>query len=96
MCVCAYSTLFQVKYLDYKLVPQHYTDEGSLLFIGAYLCRLTFPISYNFLKMVNDEDNSVFVKVSPKRLDSYVIKVPMTQGIIFIVKIASIVLRKGG
>ncbi len=77
MCACTYSSLFKVKFLDYKLVPEHHSDEGSLLFVGSYLwfvcllykppfilsSRLTFPLSYNFLRMVKDEDNSIFVQV---------------------------------
>ena len=42
------------------MVREHNTDEGSLLFVGSYLCRLTFPLCYNFLNMVQD-DESVFV-----------------------------------
>ncbi|RKO83422.1 hypothetical protein BDK51DRAFT_35138, partial [Blyttiomyces helicus] len=38
MCTCAYWTLFQIKVFDfYQMVPEHNTDEGSLLFVGAYL-----------------------------------------------------------
>ncbi|KAJ3037907.1 LMBR1 domain-containing protein 2 [Rhizophlyctis rosea] len=63
MCICAYSTLFKVNYFDiHQLVPEHHSDEGSLLFIGSYLCKLTFPLCYNFLNMVRDKDNSVFVR----------------------------------
>ncbi|KAJ3093164.1 LMBR1 domain-containing protein 2 [Quaeritorhiza haematococci] len=62
MCTCAYSSLFKIKIFDYyQLVPEHHSDEGSLLFVGAYLCRLTFPLCYNFLNMVADHDNSVFI-----------------------------------
>ncbi|KAI8809742.1 LMBR1-like membrane protein-domain-containing protein [Cladochytrium replicatum] len=53
MCTCAYSSLFR----------------GSLLFIAAYLCRLTFPLCYNFLNMVNDEEDSVFVKYQGKNVN---------------------------
>ncbi|KAI8812480.1 LMBR1-like membrane protein-domain-containing protein [Cladochytrium replicatum] len=70
MCTCAYSSLFRVKIFDiYELVPQHHSDEGSLLFIAAYLCRLTFPLCYNFLNMVNDEEDSVFVKYQGKNVN---------------------------
>ncbi|KAJ3298081.1 LMBR1 domain-containing protein 2 [Borealophlyctis nickersoniae] len=63
MCTCAYSTLFNIKVFDiYQMVPEHHTDEGSLLFVGNYLCKLTFPLCYNFLNMLSDEENSVFVQ----------------------------------
>ncbi|TPX61256.1 hypothetical protein SpCBS45565_g07299 [Spizellomyces sp. 'palustris'] len=65
MCVCAYSTLFKIKFFDYYLVPEHHTDEGSLLFIGSYLCKLTFPLCYNFLNMVTD-DETMFVTYQGK------------------------------
>ncbi|KAI8588706.1 LMBR1-like membrane protein-domain-containing protein [Geranomyces variabilis] len=65
MCTCAYSTLFKIKFMDYYLVPEHHTDEGSLMFIGSYLCKLTFPLCYNFLNMVEDE-KSVFIQYQGK------------------------------
>jgi hypothetical protein len=41
-----------IKLFDvYQMIPLHNTDEGSLLFVGAYLSKLTFPIVYNFLNM---------------------------------------------
>ncbi|KAJ3410939.1 LMBR1 domain-containing protein 2 [Chytridiales sp. JEL 0842] len=70
ICTCAYSTLFKIKIFDYYvIVPEHNTDEPSLLFVGAYLCRLTFPLCYNFLNMVGDDENSVFVKYQGKAAD---------------------------
>jgi hypothetical protein len=68
MCTCAYSTLFKVRFFDYKLVPRHQTDEGSILFVGAYLCRLTFPLCYNFLNMASDTEDSIFIEVSGQRI----------------------------
>ncbi|KAG0301372.1 hypothetical protein BGZ98_008411 [Dissophora globulifera] len=50
MCTCAYTTLMKMRLLNnYVLVPNHHTDEPTLLFIGSYLCRLTFPLVYNYL-----------------------------------------------
>lgn len=41
MCVCAYSSLLRLKVFNfYVLVPNHQTDELSLLWFAAYLCRL--------------------------------------------------------
>ena len=43
MCTCAYTTLMKMRLLNnYVLVPNHHTDEPTLLFIGSYLCRLTY------------------------------------------------------
>ncbi|KAJ3154904.1 LMBR1 domain-containing protein 2 [Irineochytrium annulatum] len=70
MCAAAYSVMFQLKILDYYvMVPDHHTDENSLLFVGAYLCRLTFPLCYNFLNMAGlaeDDQSSAFVQVQGK------------------------------
>jgi len=61
MCICAYYTVFQVRVLNYYyLAPRHQSDEYTLLFSGALLCRLTPPLCLNFLSLVH--------------LDSHVIK----------------------
>ncbi|KAI9347601.1 LMBR1-like membrane protein-domain-containing protein [Obelidium mucronatum] len=70
MCTCAYSTLFRINIFDYYvIVPEHCTDEPSMLFVGGYLCRLTFPLCYNFLNMVGDDQNSVFIEFQGKAID---------------------------
>ena len=52
ICCCVYWTLLNLNIFGYyEMVPNHHTDEISLLFVGAYLCKLTFPICYNFLNM---------------------------------------------
>jgi hypothetical protein len=52
MGICTFSTLLRIKIFDfYQMVPYHNTDEPSLLFVGAYFCKLTFPLCYNFLNM---------------------------------------------
>ena len=62
MCTCTYSTLLKLKLFDFfEMVPNHYTNESSLIFVGAYLCKLTFPLMYNYLNMgnvVNEVDGS--------------------------------------
>ncbi|KAG0222119.1 hypothetical protein BGW41_006206 [Actinomortierella wolfii] len=60
MCACAYTSLMKMRLLNiYVLVPNHHTDEPTLLFIGSYLCRLTFPLVYNFLT-IGKEDSTEF------------------------------------
>lgn len=52
MCLCAYSSVMKLRIFNiYSLEPHHHTNERSLLFCGAYLCRLMFPLCYNFLSM---------------------------------------------
>ncbi|KAJ3224307.1 LMBR1 domain-containing protein 2, partial [Clydaea vesicula] len=71
MCMCAYSALFKVRILSYyMMVKDHHSDNGSILFIGSYLCRLTFPLCYNFLNMLNDDqDNSIFAEYIGKSVN---------------------------
>lgn len=53
LAVCAYSTFLKMKVLSYfRLVPGRHTDEKSLLFFAAYLTRLTFPLGYNYLTLL--------------------------------------------
>ncbi|KAJ1678780.1 hypothetical protein EV182_003372, partial [Spiromyces aspiralis] len=65
MSVCAYSSVMKMKLFRlYSLVWDHHTNERSLLFGGAYLCRLMIPLCYNFVKMADTDDDSptVFVE----------------------------------
>jgi len=59
MALCAYTTLFKVKLFNYyRLVPHQQSDPNSIMFSANYLCRLAAPLSYNFLKLINQEDSS--------------------------------------
>ncbi|KAJ2161829.1 hypothetical protein GGF46_001137 [Coemansia sp. RSA 552] len=52
MSLCAYSSVMRLRIFNiYSLEAHHHTSERSLLFCGAYLCRLMFPLCYNFLNM---------------------------------------------
>ncbi|KAK9720545.1 hypothetical protein K7432_004089 [Basidiobolus ranarum] len=63
MCICAYTSLFKLKLFNlYALVPNHNTNENSLLFCGAYLCRLTYPLCYNFLNLITYQQDTIFSK----------------------------------
>ncbi|KAJ9052183.1 hypothetical protein DSO57_1036790 [Entomophthora muscae] len=60
MSWCAYSSLFQLKVFNYYvLVPNKHTDENSLLFCGAYLCRLAIPLYYNFLLLSSSDQKNL-------------------------------------
>lgn len=55
MCICTYTSLFQLKLFDlYHLFPNHHTDDNSLVFCASYLCRLTFPLCYNFINLADN------------------------------------------
>jgi len=59
MAVCAYTTLFKIKIVNYyRLVPHQMSDAHSIMFSSNYLSRLAAPLSYNFLKLVNQPDSS--------------------------------------
>ncbi|XP_076814972.1 G-protein coupled receptor-associated protein LMBRD2-like isoform X2 [Clavelina lepadiformis] len=54
LCVCAYYTVFRIKFFNYFYIAGHHqTDESSLLFVGIMLCRLTPPLCLNFLGMIH-------------------------------------------
>ncbi|KAJ2425619.1 hypothetical protein IWW41_004343, partial [Coemansia sp. RSA 2522] len=59
MCLCAYSSVMKLRIFNvYSLESHHHTNERSLLFCGAYLCRLMFPLCYNFLGMTGSDSTS--------------------------------------
>jgi len=54
LCLCAYYTIFRIRIFNYYYIASdHLTDENSLLFIGALLCRLTPPLCLNFLGLIH-------------------------------------------
>lgn len=63
MCLCAMFSLFRVRLFDtYSLHPDHNTSEVSLCWFTSYMCRLTFPLCYNFTNMAGNKD-AIFSKV---------------------------------
>lgn len=61
---CTYSSFLKLRILSYfKLVPGQHTDELSLLFFAAYLTRLTFPLGYNYLMLVDRQLRTEFARV---------------------------------
>ncbi|CAF0873038.1 unnamed protein product [Rotaria sp. Silwood1] len=54
LCLCAYYTIFRIRIFNYfYLSLYHLTDENSLIFAATFLCRLTAPLSYNFLGLIH-------------------------------------------
>lgn len=61
MCLCAYSSLMKMKiFSKYSLLDNHNTDPASLLFFGAFMCRIAYPLCYNFLNLAGNSDHTVF------------------------------------
>ncbi|KAI8985114.1 LMBR1-like membrane protein-domain-containing protein [Pilobolus umbonatus] len=55
MCMCVYSSLFKVRFFDlYLLIPNHHTDENSLLWFTSYMCKMVPPLCYNFINLASD------------------------------------------
>ncbi len=77
LCLCAYYTIFRIRIFNYfYLSLYHLTDETSLIFAATFLCRLTAPLSYNFLGMIHmdqtitketDREETAFTIVNIKK-----------------------------
>ncbi|PJF19453.1 hypothetical protein PSACC_00736 [Paramicrosporidium saccamoebae] len=64
LVLCTYSSFLKLRVLSYfHLVPGQHTDEKSLLFFAAYITRLTFPLGYNYVTLVDRALNTEFAKV---------------------------------
>lgn len=59
MCSCALSSLSRIRIFKvYALVYRH-SDPSSMLFYAMYACRLTVPLSFNFITLITSRE-SVF------------------------------------
>ncbi|KAI9472251.1 MAG: LMBR1-like membrane protein-domain-containing protein [Benjaminiella poitrasii] len=55
MCICVYSSLFKIRFFNlYLLIPNHHTDENSLLWFTSYMCKMMAPLCYNFINLAVD------------------------------------------
>ncbi|GAN05444.1 LMBR1 domain-containing protein 2-like [Mucor ambiguus] len=55
MCICVYSSLFKIRFFNlYILIPNHHTDENSLLWFTGYMCKMMAPLCYNFINLAVD------------------------------------------
>ncbi|KAI8140202.1 LMBR1-like membrane protein-domain-containing protein [Fennellomyces sp. T-0311] len=66
MCLCVYTSLFKVRFFNlYLLIPNHHTDENSLLWFTGYLCKMMAPLCYNYINLAGNSsgtEQSVFSK----------------------------------
>ena len=63
LSICAFYTIFKIRVLNYYyLAGNHQSDEYTLLFSGALLCRLTPPLCLNFISLIH-LDSHVIEKV---------------------------------
>ncbi|KAI7900314.1 LMBR1-like membrane protein-domain-containing protein [Cokeromyces recurvatus] len=55
MCFSVYSSLFKIRFFNlYLLIPNHHTDENSLLWFTSYMCKMMAPLCYNFINLAVD------------------------------------------
>lgn len=67
MCLCSFTSLFKLRLFGaFSLQGPHHSDEHSMLFVGAFLCRIMFPLAWNFLMMIGDQENTEFTKFMGK------------------------------
>ncbi len=60
LCICTYYTIFKIRVLNYYyLARNHQSDEYTLLFSGALLCRLTPPLCLNFLSIIHMDSHVI-------------------------------------
>lgn len=59
MCAAAFSSLSRIRIHNFYALVYRHTDMESLLFYAMYACRLTVPLSYNFITMISSRE-SVF------------------------------------
>ena len=53
-------SVFKVRVLNYfYLAPNHHSDEYTLLFSGALLCRITPPLCLNFLSLIHMDSHVI-------------------------------------
>ena len=60
LSLCTYYTIFKIRILNYYyLASNHQSDEYTLLFSGALLCRLTPPLCLNFLSLIHMDSHVI-------------------------------------
>ncbi|ORY82080.1 LMBR1-like membrane protein [Protomyces lactucae-debilis] len=72
MCICTYSTLLRIRLFNrHALLDRQHTSQSSLFFYGSYCCRVTIPLSYNFISLLPADlrNVSVFSQFLGKAID---------------------------
>lgn len=67
MAGCSIRSLFKINLFNiYNLHPYHHTTEYSLAFFASQMCRLTFPLCYNFMAMAaSNSEKTLFNRREP-------------------------------
>lgn len=68
MCVAAFQSLTRIRVFKvYALVHRH-SDYSSLIFYAMYACRLTVPLSFNYITLISSRE-SVFEEFLGKSIN---------------------------
>lgn len=68
MCLSATSSLANIRVFNLYALVHRDSDYSSLLWYAMYICRLTVPLSYNYLTLVSSKD-SVFEEFLGKSIN---------------------------
>ncbi|CAN6611325.1 hypothetical protein TRVA0_004S03928 [Trichomonascus vanleenenianus] len=68
MCWAAFSSLTRIRVFNVYALVHRSSDMSSLLFYAMYACRLTVPLSYNYLNLISSRE-SVFEEFLGKSIN---------------------------
>ena len=68
MCVAMFASLTRIRIFNVYALVHRSSDMSSLLFYSMYACRLTVPLSYNYLNLISSRD-SVFEEFLGKSIN---------------------------
>ena len=85
MCACSMHSLFRIKVFSmYSLHPNHHSSEVSLCWFTNYMCRLTFPLGYNFMYMASSTNTVLFNVMGEMVGEDIQTFVPILVSVIFV------------
>uniref|UniRef100_A0A060T7S6 ARAD1C29942p n=1 Tax=Blastobotrys adeninivorans TaxID=409370 RepID=A0A060T7S6_BLAAD len=58
MCVCVFASLTRIRVFNVYALVHRSSDTSSLLFYAMYACRLTVPLSYNYLTLISSRESA--------------------------------------
>lgn len=68
MCICDFASLTRIRIFNVYALVHRSSDTSSLIFYAMYACRLTVPLSYNYLTLVSSRE-SVFEEFLGKSIN---------------------------
>lgn len=68
MCISAFVSLTRIRIFNIYALVYHGSDVSSLLFYAMYACRLTVPLSFNYINLISSRE-SVFEEFLGKSIN---------------------------